>query len=153
MFEVIGMIGRLLLATTLAIAAGPAAAQAPLKLPSTQKEMRELLREAPDPNCARCGVVTSVRQIPGGGAGAASPPGGSAQPGSSSLDAGVGAVPMIGQGARAERDALRSEAPGRFEVVVRYDDGSYGRVELPSDPRLRPGDRVMLDGGHIERQP
>jgi hypothetical protein len=151
--EAIGMSPRFLLAATLAIAAWPAAGQAPLKLPTTQGEMRELLRETPDPNCARCGVVTSVRQIPGAGAGTASPPGGSTQPGSSSLDAGVGAVPMIGQGARAERDALRSEAPGRYEVVVRYDDGSYGRVELPSDPRLRPGDRVKLEGGHIERQP
>jgi len=142
-----------MLAATLAIAAWPAAAQAPLKLPTTQGEMRELLRETPDPNCARCGVVTSVRQIPGAGAGAALPPGGSTQPGSSSLDAGVGTVPMIGQGARAERDALRSDAPGRYEVVVRYDDGSYGRVELPNDPRLRPGDRVKLEGGRIERQP
>jgi len=144
---------RFLLAASLALAAWPAAAQAPLKLPTTQGEIRALMRETSDPMCVRCGVVTSVRQIPGAGAGGASRPADRAQPGSSSLDAGVSAVPMIGQGARAERDALRSEAPGRYEVVVRYDDGSYGRVELPSDPRLRPGDRVKLEGGHIERYP
>jgi hypothetical protein len=26
-------------------------------------------------------------------------------------------------------------------------------LKLPSDPRLRPGDRVKLEGGHIERYP
>jgi hypothetical protein len=62
-------------------------------------------------------------------------------------------VSVLSEGARAEREALRSEPAGRYEVVVRYDDGSYGRVELGNDPRLRPGDRVKLEGDHIERYP
>jgi hypothetical protein len=147
------MIQRFLVAATLAIAAWPAAAQAPLKLPTTQGEIRSLLRETSDPMCVRCGVVTSVRRIPGSGAGAGTAPGAAPLPGSSTLDSGIAPVPVIGEGARAEREALRREAPNRHEVVVRYDDGSYGRVELGTDPRLRPGDRVKLEGGHIERYP
>ena len=147
------MIQRFLVAATLAVAAWPAAAQAPLKLPTTQGEIRSLLRETSDPMCVRCGAVTSVRRIPGSGAGAGTAPGAAPLPGSSTLDSGIAPVPVIGEGARAERDALRREAPNRYEVVVRYDDGSVGRVELGNDPRLRPGDRVKLEGGHIERYP
>ena len=147
------MSSRLALVATLAVAAWPAAAQAPLKLPTTQGEIRALLRETSDPMCLRCGVVTSVRRVPGSGAGAGTAPGAAPLPGSSSLDSGIAPVPVLGEGARAERDARRREAPNRYEVVVRYDDGSYGRVELGNDQRLRPGDRVKLEGDHIERYP
>jgi hypothetical protein len=146
---------RVALVATLALAAWPAAAQAPLKLPTTQGEIRALLRETSDPICVRCGAVTSVRRIPGSGAGAGSAAGSQALPGSSGLESGVSPVqvPVLSEGARAEREALRSGPAGRYEVVVRYDDGSFGRVELASDPRLRPGDRVKLDDGHLERYP
>lgn len=147
------MSARLALVATLAVAAWPAAAQAPLKLPTTQGEIRALLRETSDPICLRCGVVTSVRRVPGPGAGAGTAPGAAPLPGSSSLDSGIAPVPVLGESARVERDAMRREAPYRYEVVVRYDDGSYGRVELGNDPRLRPGDRVKLEGDHIERYP
>jgi hypothetical protein len=149
------MSSRLAFVATLAVAAWPAAAQAPLKLPTTQGEIRALLRETSDPICVRCGVVTSVRRLPGQGAKAGAAEGSQALPGSSALDSGVSPVqvPVLSEGARAEREALRSEPAGRYEVVVRYDDGSYGRVELGNDPRLRPGDRVKLEGDHIERYP
>ena len=144
---------RFLVAAALAVAAWPAAPQVPLKLPTTQGEIRALLRETSDPICVRCGVVTSVRSIPGLRAGAGPAPGAGPLPGSSTLDGGIAPVPVIGEGARAEREALRREAPNRYEVVVRYDDGTFGRVELADDPRLRLGDRVKLDGGRIERYP
>lgn len=149
----VGRDPRLVLAAALALVAWPAAAQAPLKLPTTQGEIRALLRETADPMCVRCGAVTSVRRIPASGAGAGAPPGAPPVPGSSALDQGIAPVPMLGEGARAERDAMRREPAARYEVVVRYDDGSYGRVELASDPRVRPGDRVKLDGGQLERYP
>jgi len=154
-YEAIGMSPRFLLAATLAFVAWPAAAQAPLKLPTTQGEIRALLRETSDPICVRCGVVTSVRRVPGASAGASAATGAQPLPGSSTLDSGITPVPVpvLGEGARAERDALRREAPNRHEVVVRYDDGSYGRVELGNDPRLRPGDRVRLEGDHLQRYP
>ena len=144
---------RLAVVASLAFFAWPAAAQAPLKLPTTQGEIRALLRETSDPICVRCGVVTSVRRVPGASAGASAATGAQPLPGSSTLESGIAPVPVLGEGARAERDALRRETPNRYEVVVRYDDGSYGRVELGNDPRLRPGDRVKLEGNHLERYP
>jgi hypothetical protein len=151
------MSSRLAVVASLAFFAWPAAAQAPLKLPTTQGEIRALLRETSDPICVRCGVVSSVRRVPGASvgasAGASAATGAQPLPGSSTLESGIAPVPVLGEGARAERDALRREAPNRYEVVVRYDDGSYGRVELGNDPRLRPGDRVKLEGDHLERYP
>lgn len=144
---------RLALVATLALAAAPALAQAPLKLPTTQGEIRALMRETSDPICVRCGVVTSVRRIPGTAAAPGGAPGAQALPGTSTLDPGITPVPVLGEGARAEREAMRREPAGRYEVVVRYDDGSYGRAELASDPRLRAGDRVKLDDGQLERYP
>jgi hypothetical protein len=148
------MNARTLLAGLLALGAMPAAAQAPLKLPSTQGEIRALMRETNDPICVRCGVVTSVRVLEAGGAGADPQSNAAPRPGSSGLDPGVGTVPIgTTERARAERDRLRQESAPRHEVTVRYDDGSYGRIELGHDPRLKPGDRVRVAGGSVERYP
>jgi hypothetical protein len=148
------MNARTLLAGLLALGAMPAAAQAPLKLPSTQGEIRALMRETNDPICVRCGVVTSVRVLEAGGAGADPQSNAAPLPGSSGLDPGVGTVPIgTTERARAERDRLRQESAPRHEVTVRYDDGSYGRIELGHDPRLKPGDRVRVAGGSVERYP
>ena len=109
------------------------------------------MRETDDPICLRCGVVTSVRTLAGTGSGTAvnAPP----LHGSSSLDSGVGTVPFGSERARSERDSLRQGPAPRYEVIVRYDDGSYGRVELGRDPKLKQGERVKVDEGSITRYP
>jgi len=148
------MIPRLAFAATLLLAAWPAAAQAPLKLPTTQGEIRALLRETNDPICLRCGVVTAARVLQAGGTGAGPQFDAAPLPGGSGLDPGVGTVPIgTTDRARVERDRLTRESAPRYEVTVRYDDGSIGRVELGHDPRLKPGDRVKVEGGSIERYP
>lgn len=143
-----------LLAALLALAAAQAAAQAPLKLPRTQGEIRALMRETNDPICLRCGVVASTTTLTGA-AGSGPQPGDSALPlpGSSGLDPGVGTVPFGSDRAKADRDRLRQAPPQRYEVVVRYDDGTLGRLELAQDPRLKRGDRVKVEDGRIERYP
>ena len=148
------MSARRLLAGLLALAAWQAAAQPPLKLPSTQGEIRALLRETNDPICLRCGVVTAARVLQAPGAGAGPQFGAAPLPGGSGLDPGVGTVPIgTSNRARVERDRLTQAAAPSYEVTVRYDDGSYGRVELGHDPRLKPGDRVKVEGGSVERYP
>ena len=146
------MSARNLLAGLFALGAAQAAAQPALKLPSTQGEIRALMRETNDPICVRCGVVTSARVLEAGGA---DPQFNAAPlPGGSGLDPGVGTVPIgTTERARAERDRQRKGDGPTYEVTVRYDDGSYGRVELGHDPRLKPGDRVKVEGGSVERYP
>ena len=147
------MSARHLLAGLLALASWQAAAQPPLKLPTTQGEIRSLMRETNDPICLRCGVVTAVRVLAAGSAGAGPQFNAAPLPGGSGLDPGLGTVPIGSERARVERDRLTREGGPRYEVTVRYDDGSYGRVELGHDPRLKPGDRVKVEGGSVERYP
>ena len=144
---------RHLLAGLLALGAAQAAAQPPLKLPTTQGEIRSLMRETNDPICLRCGVVTAVRVLAAGSAGAGPQFNAAPLPGGSGLDPGLGTVPIGSERARVERDRLTQESAPRYEVTVRYDDGSVGRVELGHDPRLKPGDRVKAEGGSVERYP
>jgi hypothetical protein len=140
------------IAGLLALGTAQAAAQAPLKLPRSQGDIRALLRETGDPICVRCGVVTSIRVLgqPGPGVGSqfssAPAPGGS-------LDAGVPSVPFGTERARQERERLREEPDPHYEVTVRYDDGTYGRVEMNHDPRLNRGDRVQVENGAARRYP
>jgi hypothetical protein len=143
-----------LLAALLALGAAQAAAQAPLKLPRTQGEIRALMRETNDPICLRCGVVASTNTL-AGAASSGPQPGDSSLPlpGSSGLDPGVGTVPFGSDRAKADRDRMRQAPPQRYEVVVRYDDGTLGRLELAQDPRLKRGDRVKVEDGRIERYP
>ena len=144
------MNARWWLAWFLAFGAAQAAAPAPLKLPGTQGEIRAFLRETGDPICVRCGVVTSARQLEQAGAQVTAPP----LPGSSdSLDSGIGTVPFGTDRAKYERERLRQGPRPRYEVIVRYDDGSFGRVELAHDPRLKRGDRVQVEGGSVKRYP
>ena len=132
-----------LLAALLALGATQAAAQAPLKLPRTQGEIRALMRETSDPICLRCGVVASTSTLAGAaGTGAQPSDTGSMPlplPGSSGLDPGVGTVPFGSERAKAERDRMRQGPPSRYEVVVRYDDGEkrviYEPVKLTQDFR------------------
>jgi hypothetical protein len=148
----------------LALAAWLAAPQAfaqvkqPLKLPTTQGEIRALMRETADPICVRCGVVTSTRRVLAAGAGEGAAGAAASQPfaGSSVAVEPVVTpvpVPVLTEGARAEREAMRREPAARYEVVVRYDDGSFGRIELAQDPRVQPGDRVKVEDGRVERYP
>jgi len=147
------MSARHLLAGLLVLGAAQAVAQPPLKLPTTQGEIRSLMRETNDPICLRCGVVTAARVLEGRGA-SEGPQGNAAPlPGGSGLDPGLGTVPIGSERARVERDRLMQESAPRYEVTVRYDDGSVGRVELGHDPRLKPGDRVKAEGGSVERYP
>jgi hypothetical protein len=48
---------------------------------------------------------------------------------------------------------MRQAPPQRYEVVVRYDDGTLGRLELAHDPGLKRGDRVKVEDGRVERYP
>jgi hypothetical protein len=143
-----------LLAALLALGAAQGAAQAPLKLPRTQGEIRALMRETNDPICLRCGVVASTTTL-AGAAGSGPQPGEASlpQPGSSGLDPGVGTVPFGSDRAKADRDRMRQAPPQRYEVVVRYDDGTLGRLELAHDPGLKRGDRVKVEDGRVERYP
>jgi hypothetical protein len=142
---------RRLLIVTLVFAAGHAAAQASVKLPRTQGEIRALLRETGDPICPRCGIITSVRAVDAkDGAGNAQAAAGS---GRGALDPGLGTVPLGGGRAKAEREQLVQTPGQRFEVIVRYDDGSYGRFDLSHDPGLPRGTRVKVEGNAIERYP
>ena len=144
-----------LLAALLALGAAQAAAQAPLKLPRTQGEIRALMRETNDPICLRCGVVASTSTLTGA-PGTGPQPSDTASmplPGASGLDSGVGTVPFGSERAKAERDRMRQAPPARYEVVVRYDDGTVGRLELAHDPGLKRGDRVKVEEGRVERYP
>jgi len=134
------------------LGAAQAAAQAPLKLPRTQGEIRVLLRETGDPICARCGVVTSIRALDQPGQGV-SPQFATAPVSGGSLDPGEETVPFGTERAKYERERLRQEPGKHYEVTVRYDDGTYGRVELTQDPRLNRGDRVQVEGGSVRRYP
>lgn len=142
---------RWLLAGLLASGAASAQAQATLNLPRSQGEIRSLLRETGDPICVRCGIVTSVRMVAGASSGVAV----SAPPlhGSSSLDSGTGTVPFGSERAKSERESMRQGPANRYEVVVRYDDGSYGRVELSHNPGLKRGERVKVEDGSVSRYP
>ncbi len=148
------MSARCLLAGLLALGATQAAAQPPLKLPTTQGEIRSLLHETNDPICVRCGVVTATRVLQDRGPDAGPQSNAAPLPGGSGLDPGIGSVPIgTSERARVERDRLTQAGGPRYEVTVRYDDGSYGRIELGHDPRLKPGDRVKVEGGSVERYP
>ena len=59
------MSARHLLAGLLALGAAQAAAQPALKLPTTQGEIRALLRETNDPICLRAGWSPSARALDG----------------------------------------------------------------------------------------
>ena len=147
------MNARRLLAVLLALGAAQSVAQTAPRLPRTQGDIRALLRETGDPICLRCGVVTSVRVVDAAGAGTNSQINAPPLHGSSNLDTGVGTVPFGGERARFERDRLRQGPAPHYEVTVRYDDGSYGRVELAHDPGLKRDERVKVDGGSVTRYP
>jgi len=142
---------RFLLAGFLALGAAQAAAQTSLNVPRSPDEMRTLLRESGESACLRCGVVTSARALDGAspGVGVNTP----SLPGSSSTDTGLGVVPFGGEHARAERGSLRQGPSPRYEVIVRFDDGSYERVEVGQDPKLNRGDRVQVENGSVRRYP
>jgi hypothetical protein len=144
---------RCLMAGLLALCATQATAQAPLKLPSSQGEIRALLRETNDPICVRCGVVTSARTVSQAGSGVSLQHAPGPLPGGGDMDTEIGAVPFGTEGGRHLREAQRKGAAPRYEVVVRYDDGSYGRVEMANDPRLKRGDRVQVEDGTVRRYP
>lgn len=146
------MNARCWMAGFLALGAAGAAAQAPLKLPSSQGDIRALLRETGDPICVRCGVVTAVRALEQAGQGL----GPQVAPGpltSGNLDSEVGTVPFGTKRAKYEREKLRPTTERHYEVTVRYDDGTNGRVEMNHDPRLQPGDRVQVENGAARRYP
>ena len=145
------MNARLLLAGLLALGAAQAAAQTSLKVPHSTDEMRTLLRESGDSACVRCGIVTSARALDAAspGVGVNTP----SLPGSSSTDTGLGVVPFGGEHARAERESLRQGPSPRYEVIVRFDDGSYERFELGRDPGLTRGDRVQVENGSVRPYP
>jgi hypothetical protein len=142
------------MAWLLALGAAEAAAQtqAPLKLPSSQGDIRALMRDTGDPICAHCGVVTSIRVLdqPGPGVGSQF----SSAPGfGGSIDPGVPSVPFGTERARQERERLREEPDPHYEVTVHFDDGTYGRVEMNHDPRLNRGDRVQVENGSARHYP
>jgi hypothetical protein len=146
------MNSRCWFAALLTLVTAHTAAQAPLKLPRSQGEIRALLRETGDPICLRCGVITSTRALDQPGPGV-SPHLGATPLSGSSLDPGVGTVPIGTERARQERERMLQAPAPHYEVTVRYDDGTYGRVELTYDPKLKTGDRVQVEGGSVKRYP
>src|SRR5512135_1517965 len=118
------MDARFWIAGLCALGAPLAVAQAPLKLPRTQGEIRSLLRETGDPICVRCGVVTATRALDQPGPGV-SPHLGATPLSGGSLDPGVGTVPIGTERARQERERMLQAPAPHYEVTVRYDDGTY----------------------------
>ncbi len=50
-------------------------------------------------------------------------------------------------GSRSMRDSLVERY---YEVIIRFDDGRWGRIEVPDASALKPGDRVHVHDQRIE---
>jgi len=137
----------------LALASMSCLAQTTLRLPTNPEDFKELLTEPKGAPCERCGVVTSIRRgVAKSGGSVAQPP----APGSRQDDGPgdmVATVPLVGRAARDYRIDLREQvAPETTHVVgVRFDDGSYGAIEVDDEPNVKLGDRVRLRDGSLER--
>jgi len=57
--------------------------------------------------------------------------------------------PSIGAVGSAEMQQRLIEIS--YEITVRFDDGRFGLIEQDSADDLRPGDRVKVTKGHVER--
>jgi hypothetical protein len=124
-----------------------------LPAPALRGEVEKAMQARPDVKCERCGTVVSVRQQ----AAKAAPPGAlpppMPDPGASPGGPGgqVQPLPLVGQPARDYREALRQPPATLHVVTIRYDNGSYGVVELVDEPPVQKGDRVRVEKGVLER--
>jgi len=132
----------------LALCAAQASAQTNLKLPTSQGEIRSLMKDTADPVCLKCGVVTSIELRRGVGSGP-----------TPDVPAPSGTPFPTDTRYRPSQQLLAPEYVGTtriatyYEVIVKYDDGSYGRHELKQDPKLQKGTRVKVESGNVVRYP
>ena len=123
----------------------PAMAQTSLKIPRNTSEMQEIMRQS-EGHCSSCGVVTSVARVEAGGR---------KDPleveDSLSGDPGPGTdiqtSPVFG--ASKPYSAKNSEL-GRWHIIVRYDDGTYGSFDQVDQPLVARGDRVQVKADRVE---
>jgi hypothetical protein len=110
-------------------------------------------RDDPSVNlpCPECGIIYEIREIKRERESARNPP---------QNPAPVGPMIRFSLGDKADRgphvDVLGSRAMREsmveryYEVIVRFDDNRWQRIELPDATGLKTGDRVHVHRGRIE---
>jgi len=123
----------------------PAIAQTSLKIPRNTREMQEIMQQSEGP-CRSCGVVTSVARVEAGGSKnsleAEDSLSGDPGPGTD-----IQTSPVFG--ASKPYSAKNSEL-GRWHIIVRYDDGTYGSFDQVDQPLVARGDRVQVKADRVE---
>lgn len=140
---------RLVFASCLVLlVSSPSLAQAPLRLPSSAQDYRDLLQDPRGGPCAQCGVVTAIQTrshegpAPRNLAPAAGDSGG--------LGGNLRTTPILGTG-DVVAEARKGRAPVvSYVITVRYLDGSYGFIDEDREPVVRRGDPVRVVEGRVE---
>jgi outer membrane lipoprotein SlyB len=107
--------------------------------------------------CVDCGSVTSVREIktPGEGSGIGVIAGGvlggvlGNQFGHGSGKDATRILGAIGGAVAGHQIEKQARATTRFEITVRMDDGSLRTLTRTSDPGVKAGDRIRVDGDQL----
>ena len=129
-----------------AAASSPAVnAQTNLKIPHNSDEIREFVAEPAGQPCTTCGIVVSVRTetAPAGG-------------GKTSLNLASNPTLTGGPGGQLATVPIGPKREGAAGpemitvITVRYDSGSYARVEQHDETPLKKGDRVRVTDGRVE---
>lgn len=123
----------------------PAMAQTSLKIPRNTREMQEIMRQSEGP-CSSCGVVTSVARVEAGDRKnpleAEDSLNGEPGPGTD-----IQTSPLFGA---SKPSSAKNSEPGRWHIIVRYDDGTYASFDQVDQPLVARGDRVQVKADRVE---
>lgn len=123
----------------------PAMAQTSLKIPRDTREMQEIMRQS-EGTCSNCGVVTSVASVEAGGM--QNPLKAEDSPGNPGPGTDIQTSPVFGSASTSF--SAKNPKPGRWRIIVRYDDGSYASFDQTEKPIIAKGDRVQVKADRVE---
>lgn len=124
-----------------------------LIIPRSADDMRQFMSNG-DARCPGCGIVSNIRQVAAKGmVGNSDEEAAIARTGDSGPGEDVDTVTHLSidfQGKSAS--AAPAATAKRWQVTVRYDDGSYAAFEQDNAPSVRKGDRIQVVDGRVERR-
>ena len=123
----------------------PAMAQTSLKIPRDAREMQEIMRQS-EGTCSNCGVVTSVASVEAGGM--QNPLVAEDSPGNPGPGTDIQTSPVFGSASTSY--SAKNPEPGRWRIIVRYDDGSYASFDQIEKPIVAKGDQVQVRADRVE---
>ncbi len=145
------MVSRQLIPFTMAVLLVLPAAAEDLQLPQTPEHFRELLEESAsrDEPKAKAGRIMRITRVSSLVRGAPVDP----NPTLQSVAGGgptVQPVPLVGKNVREESARQKDERHTRYEISIRWSDGSIGVFEQDNVDGLLEGDFVVVRGRTVE---